>query len=309
MNPHRRISIGFMLLVALAATACGRLQQGNGGTGDIEHPSGPDDLILQVEDGGFFGPLAWTFRELPSLSLYGDGRMIVPAPRIEIYPAPLLQGLTVREVSEEGIQAILAAARDAGLLGPDRRYAGDGLGTDAPSTTFTVNAQGRRHVVSVYALQDDPQEAPGGEREVRRGLLDFTSRLSRLEKWLPAGTVGQEEPFALNRLSIFTNPYDSEEGNFLPPLNEDDPNPPPKALPEIDWPLDEPITQFGEPLEGYQHPPVLAVRCGSVEGDDLQAFLAAAEEASEFTPWLSDARRYALVLRTLLPDDPHCPQS
>ncbi|MGH2723446.1 MAG: hypothetical protein ACRDI0_04125 [Actinomycetota bacterium] len=307
MEPHRRTLIGTMLVLLLAATACGRIRPGN--TGTIEHPEGSEDVILRVEDGGFFGPLAWTFGALPSFSLYGDGRVIVPAPRIEIYPPPALQGLTVREVSEEGIQAILAEARDAGLLDGDRRYEGEGLDLDATTTRFTVNADGGRHVVSVYALGDDPEEAPSGERDVRRALMDFTSRLSSLEEWLPAGSVGPEELFAPDRLAVFTNPYDSEQGEFLPPLNEDEPDPPPEALPELDWPLEQPITGFGEPVEQYQGPPILLVRCGVVEGRDLEAILSTAEEASELTPWVSGGERYALVLRPLLPGEQACPES
>jgi hypothetical protein len=306
MKGHRRILIGCVLLVALAGTACGRLRLGGGCEGEIQHPGDPEDLILQVEAGGAYVPVAWTFREAPSFSLYGDGRLIVPAPRIEKYPAPVLQGFTVRELSEEGIQAILAEACDAGLLGANSRYEGEGMGTDAGTTTFTVNAEGERHVVSVYAFEEHPEYAPRGEREVRTRLLDFVSLLSTPEKWLPPGSFGEEEAFAPDRLRIFTNPYELRTGEFLPPLNEDFPDPPPGELPEVDWPLAEPIAAFGEPQEPYQGGP-LPVRCGVVRGEDLKAMLDAGQEASEFSPWVSDGQRYGLILRPLLPDERGCP--
>jgi hypothetical protein len=305
MKGHRRILIGCALLVALAGTACGRLQLGGGCEGQIQHPGDPEDLILQVEAGGAYVPVAWTFREAPSFSLYGDGRLIVPAPRIEKYPAPVLQGFTVRELSEEGMQAILAEACDAGLLGANRDYPGEGMDTDAGTTTFTVNSEGERHVVSIYAFEEHPKYAPAGEREVRTRLIDFVSRLSSPDKWLPAGSFGEEEAFAPARLRIFTNPYDVRPGEFLPYLEEDFPDPPPGELPEVDWPLAEPVSGFGEPQEPYQGGP-LPVRCGVVKGHDLEAMLDAAEEASEFTPWVSDGQRYALILRPLLPDERGC---
>ena len=99
--------------------------------------------------GGFIAPQAQLHR-VPLLALYGDGRLIVPGPQIELYPGPALPNLQVRAVSEAGIQAILAAARAAGLLGPDRQY--DGHMPDVPTTTFTVVADGARHVVSVQGL-------------------------------------------------------------------------------------------------------------------------------------------------------------
>jgi hypothetical protein len=44
-----------------------------------------------------------------------------------------------------------------------------------------------------------------------------------------------------------------------------------------------------------------------VKGHDLETMLDAAEEANEFTPWLSDGQRYALILRPLLPNERGCP--
>jgi hypothetical protein len=305
MKGHRRILIGCGLLVALAGTACGGLQLGAGCGGETQHPSGPEDPILQVEAGGFYGPLAWTFRELPSFSLYGDGRLIVPAPRIERYPAPVLQGLTVRRMSEEAVQAILAEACDAGLLGANRDYPGEGMGTDAGTTTFTVNAEGERQVVSVYSFEEHPKYAPWGERGARTRLRDFVSLLSSPEKWLPPGSFGEEEAFTPDRLRIFTTPYELRSGEFLPPLNEDFPEPPPGQLPEVDWPLAESIAAFGEPQDPDQGG-TETVRCGVVRGEALEAMLDAAEEASEFSPWLSDGRRYGLVLRPLLPEERGC---
>lgn len=298
MNHRGRILIGVLVL---ASSACGRV---SGDRGGIAHPTGPEDLLLRVERGAVFDSLSWSLRGLPSLSLYGDGRIVVPVPRGEADAGTLLQGLTVRHVSDEGVQAILRAAREAGLHGPDRRFEVEGV-DDARAIEFTAVTDGQPHVTVAFALgEEDPEYAPAGDRLARRALLEFASILSRLERLLPAGSIGEEEPLPPDRLRIFTNPYGNFlHRDFLPSPNVEDSEivtPPSASLPEIEWPLDEPIRGFGEPTEG-------PIRCGSVEGSELDVFLAAAERASEFTPWVSDGRRYALVVRPLLPDDPDCP--
>jgi len=300
MNRHARNSVGLVLVLALAGTACGRLERPR--EGPLEHPTGPDALVLRVEETGIFGPEAWIFRSYPSFSLYGDGRMVAAGPRDEAYPPPLLQLVTVQQVSEEGIQTILAAADEAGLVGPDRRLSGgEELGTDAGSVVFTVNAAGRRHVVSVYAFDEDPGYAPGEQRDTREALLELVDKLAALEEWLPAGSVGPKEPYVPDRLRIHTGPHSME---FLPPLFEDFPEPPPQELPEIDWPLETPLPEFGEPQPSFY--PSLSIRCGAVEGRELRDFLAAAEGASEYTPWVSEGDRFGLIVRPLFSEDPDC---
>jgi hypothetical protein len=294
-----RIGVGLLIVVALTMAGCGRLQQRR--SGPVEYSRGPDDLVLRVEETGIFGPEAWILRSLPFFSLYGDGQMIAAGPRDETYPPPLLQPLTVQQLFEEGMQAILAAADDAGLLGPDRELSGEGLGTDAGYVVFTVDAAGRRHEVSVYGFYDDPGSAPGGERDDREALLEFVDRLANLEEWLPAGSVGPKEPYVPDRLRIHTGPHSME---FLPPVFEDFPDPPPEGLPEIEWPLETPIPEFGVSEMGLS--PIPSQRCGVVEGRQLRAFLAAAEGASEYTPWVSGGERFGVIVRPLFPADPDC---
>ena len=61
--------------------------------------------------------------------------------------------LAQRRLTEDGIQAVLAAAGRAGLLGPDRTYDTPPI-PDAGQTTFTVNANGSTHTVRVVGMGD-----------------------------------------------------------------------------------------------------------------------------------------------------------
>jgi hypothetical protein len=212
------------------------------------------------------------------LALYGDGRLIVPGPQTEIYPGPALPNLQARTVSEAGIQAILAAARGAGLLGPDRQYVSGGI-ADAPTTAFTVVAGGSRHVVSVNALNEG-----GARSDAVARIAAFQSKMTDLGSWLPHGSLGPEQPYVADELRVYAMPYEGQ-----------------KDLPQrrTDWP----VGGFG----GYR--PVLdvaGIRCGTVFGVALQKVLAAAGTANELTPWKADGKLWTLIFRPLLPDESGC---
>jgi hypothetical protein len=286
MNAPCRL-LAVLAVAATVTTSCAGLRS-SAGDGGIDHPAGARELILRVHVGGGFVPVDYTLREIPFFSIYGDGRLVTLGPQIEIYPGPALPNLQVTHISEEGIQAILEAARDAGLFGPDIHHDHPGI-ADASTTTFTVVAEGRSHVISAYALGFDDQ--PTGliseeERRARQKLNDFQMKLSDLRSWLPPGSVSEEEPFGFDELRIFVRD-DAPQDDALPQN-------------ELRWPLSPGLGEFGSAL------PDLDIRCGSVQGADLDALRPLAQEANELTPWRNDGHFYGLILRPLLPDESGC---
>ena len=166
--------------VAVLASACGGVGNADpgsdGGTGasgttGIEHPTGANDLILGVAYEGGFVAYEYTLGTTPFWSLFGDGTLIVPGPQIEIYPGPALPNLTATPVSEDGIQAILQAAKDAGLMDGDKNY-GDMCIADAANTVFTTTADGSTSVVSAYALDVGEPTGYLRGRQGRRGARE-----------------------------------------------------------------------------------------------------------------------------------------
>lgn len=283
-----------LALTALVTVACGRLTGGDGtgstgatGGSGIEHPTGPDDLVLRVEYQGGFVPYEYTLSSLPMWSLFGDGTLVVQGPQIEIYPPPALPNLLRMQISEEGVQAILEAARDAGLLDGDASYGNDCV-ADAATTVFTTNAGGTTSVVSAYALDlADPQSDCEENPQARAALREFQMALGDLQSWLPEGAVGAEEPFETDELRVFVMPYRGE-----PDLPQE-----PMA-----WPLEGSLDAFGEPVADAPEP----VRCGTVTGEDLATVLDAAAGANQLTPWTSDGGEHRLIFRPLLPDESGC---
>jgi hypothetical protein len=151
-------AVALTLLVVILGgllAACGEPVDSRGNTGPtpttpttptpsqdpIPHPTGPDDLILKVDvTGGLVGPYFF-IDEVPSFVLYGDGTLIVDEPgRATLSGSELpLPNLQVRHLSEDGIQIVLHAARDAGLLEGDKRLNAVGI-YDAAYTIFTTVA-------------------------------------------------------------------------------------------------------------------------------------------------------------------------
>lgn len=283
--------------VAVLGSACGGVgndDPGSGGTTGatgamgIEHPTGADQLILRVAYEGGFVPYEYTLESTPFWSLFGDGTLIVPGPQIEIYPGPALPNLTATPVSEEGIQAILEAARDAGLMDGDANY-GDQCIADAATTVFTTNAGGTTTVVSAYALDvGEPAGTCGNEMDAdaRAKLAAFQAKLTDLRGWLPKGSVGTERPYDPTQMRVYVLPYQADA-----------------ELPQdpIDWPLGPPLDEFGEAVRDAAD-----TRCGVVTGADLTTLLEAAGQANALTPWTSGGTEYHLIFRPLLPDEHHC---
>lgn len=280
-----RLALSLVVLCLLGA-ACGRMTGASpGDDSGISHPTGANDLVLRWEYvGGFVAPETLLGR-IPSFSLYGDGRLITEGPQIEIYPGPALPNLLVQRISEEGVQAILRAARDAGLTGGDASYPYPCV-ADAPDTRFTVVADGRTSVVTGAALSGDDVACQGADLDARARLFGFWSKLGDLASWLPQGSLGKEEPYTADALRIYVRPYVASD----PSLEQ----------PAVDWPATR-LDALGEPVDM-----VRGVRCGVVDGQDAATVLEAATSANQLTPWTSDGRDFGIVFRPLLPDESGC---
>lgn len=259
----------------------------------IMHPTGANDLVLRQEVGGGLVAPGWILSELPIVSIYGDGRVITQGPQIEIYPGPALPNLRVQRVSEAGLQRILAAAAEAGLMGDDVTYLYPVI-ADAPTTTFWVDAGGAKHRTSAYALGlgEDTSVISPEDAAARADLVAFADKLSDLGGWLGADVVSADTPFAFDAIRIYAQEAtpESPDQGIEPTI--------------VDWPLSTPLSTFGEPFREGMDPPM---RCGVVTGDDLATLRPALESANQLTFWKSGGATYRLILRPLLPDETGCP--
>lgn len=127
----------------------------------FEHPTGADDVVVEIAYEGGFLPVEMAFAQLPTLLVTGDGRQFTLGPQIEIYPQPLLPNVLVSDIGEEGIQRLLDLAAEHGLL-THREYTRNDMIADAADTVVRISANGETYEHRAYALGSDTEET--GER-------------------------------------------------------------------------------------------------------------------------------------------------
>jgi hypothetical protein len=277
-----------LILLAGCSAASG---EGGPDAGPVDYPTGAGDLVFSIATEGGFVPVEFNLTRLPELALYGDGRLFTQGPQIMIYPGPALPNILVRQVSPEGVRAIVEEAAAAGLTGEDREFRqAANFVTDLPDTVFTLVTGGSAHRTSVYGFGsgEDLKRIPRSDAGAMRDLHRLRDRLTDLETWLPDGSIGPEEPYVPTEMRIFVGDAPAaEEGLEQPP---------------VAWPLAQPLAGFGTPVAPGNY------RCGTVSGDDLTRVLEAARSANQLTPWESEGRRFGLSFRPLLPDEAGCPE-
>ena len=157
----------------------------------IGHPTGAGDVVLRLGYVGGFVRTGYAFTSVPTTLISGDGRLFSPGVTTAIFPGPLLSALSVRTITESGIQTILAAADKAGLLAVPPDYHADVPVADVPDTKLELDAKGGRFVHQANALgYADPAESKS-----RQTLIDFCDSLGDLGALVGAKNLGEEKPF------------------------------------------------------------------------------------------------------------------
>jgi hypothetical protein len=247
--------------------------------------AGADKLILRIaSDGGFVAP-GFLLTRLPTFALYGDGRIMVQGPMIEIYPGPLLPNLRQMQVTPSEIQQILAAADAAGLLGPDASYDATGI-FDVATTVFTTIVGGKTHHISAYALMEGTTAESAAAAAARTKLIDFSGKIMDLSKFL-GRDVSDATAYSPKSMRVFVGPEPAVDAAL--------PNPQ-----VVTWPL------AVDPQSGVTTNRA-DLKCLVVSGQDLVAFLKVATGANALTVWSAPSGKFSVSVRPLYPEETGCP--
>ena len=101
--------------LALVLAGCGQPTESPAG-----RPTGADELVIRVENRGGLLPPLEKEKQAPSISIYGDGRVLVPAPVPDVFPGPAGYGLEAFTVPPAVLDQIVSEAVAIGIPGPDR---------------------------------------------------------------------------------------------------------------------------------------------------------------------------------------------
>jgi hypothetical protein len=263
--------------------------------GDTTPPAGapaprdPDAIALRIEHTGGFTTPGDSVARLPIVTIYGDGRAILQGPQPAIYPGPALPNLQVIKLPSADVDKLVARATGAGV--GTAKDLGQPPIADAPSTRFTVDAEGGAAITEVYALSEADTGSGSGltadQVAARTKLRDLVAAVS---VDLPATLgmkAGSEQPYEPVALAAIATPYVAP-----------DPATAGKEQPAVAWP--------GPALPGTSVGKGLETGCVTVGGADTAKVLAAADKANAATPWTSGARKWTVILRPLLPDETDC---
>jgi hypothetical protein len=195
---RRTLLLGAIALPSLAAllAACGDPEvDQSGSTPDtaapgtgIEHPTGATDAVIRITYEGGYMPAGFAFVNTPSLIVSGDGKAYTPGVMTMEFPGPLVAPITVRTITEEGVQTLLQLASAAGLLATPPEYPRNDMIADAPDTVVTIEAGGSTYVHRAYALGIDANETD----PARKVLADFVAAASDLPGTVGAAALGPE---------------------------------------------------------------------------------------------------------------------
>ena len=249
----------------------------------VDRPTGAGELVLRVElRGGLLPPLDRE-RQLPTMSIYGDGLVLVPAEVPDIFPGPAGYEFRSFWIDDALVDQIVAGGLSIGLRGPERHLPQEGpdFVADAGGTVVTLIANGQRHVTTADALFDGADET--GERRL---LAEFLERLRSLER-------GGGEAHEADSYRVFVAAPDPGFGGE------------PEAGPPVPWPFDGELASWGEPLpaDGL----TVDARCRVLDGEELAGALPFLRSTTASTVVRDEAGTEAIVAyRPLLPDETGC---
>ncbi len=286
--PARWRQLGTLAVVVLATVVlatCGEGEVVEAGADDVIDHARDRELVLQVRRVGGFLP-ARVFADVPTATVLGDGTMIIEGAQIEIFPPPALPPLFQVRLSQEGLQEVLAHAKEAGLLSPPPDY-GTPPVADATTTVITVHAEGEQVTHEIYALAEAASDTPGlSERQEQRreGVLRFVGALGAPDQGLvPPEEVSRATPFAAQRFAIRAQP--------APPGDEE---PVEGIEPQVlEWPVPE------VDLGG-------AAECRIVHGEQAARLAEALTGATTLTRFRQEGVAYQLAVRPLVPPEETC---
>ena len=214
-----------------------------------------------------------------------DGVLFIHAPLDTSFPMGLATILQGHAISDAGIQMIIDAATQAGLLSGTTDFAPDRMpGSKVAEIVLVIDGVEHRitgdpdrQIVCVTT----PCEAAPGTPEAFGG---YWAKLQDPQAFL-GDELGAAEAYEPERIAILLT-----EPKLDATLEPD----------YAEWPLEgASMRDFGVEFPGA--PPS---RCGVVEGDDVPVMIDALRAANEYTRWRDGSGdEYGIVSRPLFPDE------
>ena len=254
-----------------------------------------DQVVWQVETSGGFVPYVTTLTLEPSVTIYGDGRIIVAAPDTT-YRTYHPIALRIGHLSATELAAFVAQVRHSGQFGDHSvDYGTPGI-TDVGTTIVRFHADGIERSVDVYALgytERSSLSAPQvTNRQALEDLVDASTKLAaKTEPWVPD---------RVQVIDLSDRNGDKGSGNVSGEDSTSGPAPwPGRPFTEL-FPAPTGPTTTVPPDQPVPGPP-----CVIITGKDAAA-IAEADQTMSGNEWNDEGDTRPLAIRPLVPGTNGC---
>jgi hypothetical protein len=279
--------LGLMAAIGLVA-ACGSAG-GTPGTSVGGSPDSDAGYALRAVVSQAIPPTA-RFTWLPYAFISSDGIVVTQGAVPAIFPGPLVAPLFRAQLSDAGYDQVVERARSLGLL--------DGSGNFSPPNPMPGSMSGTIDLLVDGAMREitgDPNAniqcittpcdaAPGTPEAFGSFWMDLGNLRALVGDELGPDAEYHPEGYAL---LVGTPPPDNS--GIEPQV--------------VNWVLDIPLAEIGEPIGADPFP-----TCGAVRGDDAATLEAAFASANQLTMWVDTtvSEPVSITVRPLLPGDDPC---
>ena len=230
------------------------------------------------------------FTWLPYAFVTADGIAITQGAVPAIIPGPLVPPLFGAQLSDGGYDRIVDRARSLGLLdgsgdfGPAEPMPGSVSGTIGLRVDGVVRELTGDPNANIQCITTPCEAAPGTPEAFGSFWMELGDLRSMVGDELGAEAEHHPEAYAL---LIGVAPPD--DAGIEPQV--------------VDWVLDTPLAEMGQPVGPEPTP-----RCAAVGGDDATTLEAAIARSNQLTMWVDESvdAPVSIVVRPLLPGDDPC---
>ncbi|MEM8748404.1 MAG: hypothetical protein AAGF91_17005 [Actinomycetota bacterium] len=193
-------------------------------------PAAGAEVVVSLSVSGGFSTREISFQDAPVLLVTGDGRVITLAAIPEVFPGPLVVPHIEQTITPAGVQALLVAADDAGLL-TDLEFDENSNIADAGTTILELHTSDGTFVHEAYALgmagggplvgdETDPAS------DANSALQSFVDPLWNLAPVVGAENLGPETAYVPSGYQVVSVDVEEEvEPGYEPSI--------------LDWPVDD----------------------------------------------------------------------
>ena len=302
LRPITRRAFASGIAVAAGAALMRNLIQAEGTPEATPAEDETSQLLIRVETIGTM-QAAQSFVSVPEFSLFEDGSLYALGPQLAIFPPPALPNLTLTRLSDNGVQALTAAARTAGLDQP-RIIEGSMQVADAPITVVTFFDGDQLVTSSAVGLMYLTEAPDEWDEATWESFVELRSIVSLLIGY--AGTIDEteilepERSIIPERLQVIaytsTNSFADLAG--IPNTDQE----------TLVWPLETTLSTLTAEDTGDG---IAKSACIELSGSDVRDVIEVANEGNQMSPWADrgagdSGPTYGVLFKPLLPDQSAC---